>query len=842
MSEREYKRVTRQLKPFITLFIVVVGSAFLASCGGGSGSSDPTATVSSAEEPNVTAQAVSGSATVPGTWKGRVPPQILNPGPASLISDTSGKISGAVLLMVIEMNQIDAINSFIKSRGWTVVGQDDNVIQVNVGASSVDSLYAKRAVAEASGLFKYVAFDASLSTKTFNNRDPGWSDATKYWNYRSIRAQEAWDLVAGVTDAVRVRVGVPDEGFSLGQPYLKNFILDLKFADIKWPLPLSNCDAFTDTLSECEHGNHVAGIIGETGNDGQFGIGIGSGATNLVDIYAVNVSATGATVGSATNLDNKVINFSRGTAEFESGKKVASAEEILNATERAVDSANLIRYSFEYRLPARRALGRTVETVFVQASGNEGRITKSTGTKFNAELSGLFATYLWSAQTSPEYNYIADRTILVGSHGPNGEITDFTSLPSTLLLQSHFILAPGENIYSNTRWGIIPQSGTSMAAPHVSGVAALILEVNSNLNASDVVKIILTTADTKDGTKWRGPDDGYRYLNAEAAVKMALDMKAQKNCGTVSSPKIASQTGPEYFASVGLSEKFSVIPSQKGENAFVGYEWTTSEGYGISRTSPNAEIAFAKVGIATVTVTPVIKGVTCTLSAATTSVNVIQGPVPVMSIEMTEAGLAALNATVYDSGYTKFLTKSESGIGSPAMKFDFGGRIKIPSRQAFKYTEGLTVDAMIRVDTNTTHFGTIFAQSSYTDGYDLSVTASGYWDRNIRINGNSSFWGNGSNSCGYMRGTIPVGQWVRLTLVLGDYSYSGRNEVYINGVISSRCSTGGPIISAVSMRDFNIGGTGIIGGGDLPVAFAGAIAKVRLYNKPLSAADVFNLH
>jgi|GEM_PF-6703157 len=57
------------------------------------------------------------------------------------------------------------------------------------------------------------------------------------------------------------------------------------------------------------------------------------------------------------------------------------------------------------------------------------------------------------------------------------------------------IVAPGSNIYStslNNKYGV--GSGTSFAAPQVSGVAALILSVNPNLSPLEVRNIIECTA------------------------------------------------------------------------------------------------------------------------------------------------------------------------------------------------------------------------------------------------------------------------------------------------------------------------------------------------------------
>ncbi|NEQ25603.1 MAG: S8 family serine peptidase, partial [Microcoleus sp. SIO2G3] len=55
---------------------------------------------------------------------------------------------------------------------------------------------------------------------------------------------------------------------------------------------------------------------------------------------------------------------------------------------------------------------------------------------------------------------------------------------------------PGVNILSTTPGETYQYfSGTSMATPHVAGVAALIFSANPNLTANEVENIITATAD-----------------------------------------------------------------------------------------------------------------------------------------------------------------------------------------------------------------------------------------------------------------------------------------------------------------------------------------------------------
>ncbi|NET10740.1 MAG: S8 family serine peptidase, partial [Symploca sp. SIO2B6] len=63
--------------------------------------------------------------------------------------------------------------------------------------------------------------------------------------------------------------------------------------------------------------------------------------------------------------------------------------------------------------------------------------------------------------------------------------------------RSPFVVAPGTNIFSLSSQdpsGYNWQQGTSMAAAHVSGVAALMLSANPDLTPREMIKIISNTA------------------------------------------------------------------------------------------------------------------------------------------------------------------------------------------------------------------------------------------------------------------------------------------------------------------------------------------------------------
>ena len=108
------------------------------------------------------------------------------------------------------------------------------------------------------------------------------------------------------------------------------------------------------------------------------------------------------------------------------------------------------------------------------------------------------------------------------------------------------VVAPGTDIWStlpNNQTGNM--SGTSMAAPHVAGLAALLISVNPNLTGKEVVDIIERTAQKVGGYSYSTTSNrpngtwnnemGYGLCNAFAAVSTAGGEIVTFNDKTVSS-------------------------------------------------------------------------------------------------------------------------------------------------------------------------------------------------------------------------------------------------------------------------------------------------------------------
>jgi subtilisin family serine protease len=187
------------------------------------------------------------------------------------------------------------------------------------------------------------------------------------------------------------------------------------------------------------HGTHVAGTIGGIrGNDiGVVGVAPG------VDLYAVKV------------LDKKG-----------RGSSFAVANGIVWAYENDMDVINMSLGSDYYSQTIVEALSllEGKDIIAVAASGNDGSFV--------------------------DYPAAYPTTIAVGAVDSDNNIADFSSNGTEV-----DVVAPGVNILSTYKDGqYVTGSGTSMATPHVSGVAVLFKYKNPNGTLDDFRKYIETTS------------------------------------------------------------------------------------------------------------------------------------------------------------------------------------------------------------------------------------------------------------------------------------------------------------------------------------------------------------
>src|SRR5438552_11010710 len=284
--------------------------------------------------------------------------------------------------------------------------------------------------------------------------DPFFS--TKQWGPQKINAPAAWGVTAGNANSV---VAVVDTGVSSTDPEFSGKMLIG-----------TNCVAPGGVTDDDNgHGTHVAGIAAAIGDNG-IGIAGIAWAARILPIKVLDASGSGTSADVACGI------------EF--GANFAASNPMIRLVE------NLSLGSFAYAQLIKDAVDSALQSnvLIVAAAGNDGKAT----VQFPAGYPGVMA---------------------VGATTPANERATFSTYGSHLS-----VVAPGVDIYSTFLSGTFKYlSGTSMAAPHVSGTAALVRAVQAGLSPAQVRTQIEQTA-TRLGGSGFNPQFGWGLVNAAAAV------------------------------------------------------------------------------------------------------------------------------------------------------------------------------------------------------------------------------------------------------------------------------------------------------------------------------------
>lgn len=270
------------------------------------------------------------------------------------------------------------------------------------------------------------------------------------------------------------------------------------------------------------HGTHVAGIIAGNGHDSEgLRRGVAPGATLLVEKvldaagqgYISNViAAIDYAIANKDALNIRVINLSVAAGVYES----YTTDPLTLAAKRAVEAGIIV----------------------VSAAGNLGKNAKGQAQYGGIGAPGNAPWVLTVGAASHQGTIDRADDVVAGfsSRGPSA--IDFQAKPD--------IVAPGVGIESlaeagstlwNTKplmrlWGTVPTatepylslSGTSMAAPVVSGTIALMLQANPTLTPNLVKAILQYTAEARPA--YDALTQGAGFLNARGAVELALSVSA----------------------------------------------------------------------------------------------------------------------------------------------------------------------------------------------------------------------------------------------------------------------------------------------------------------------------
>ncbi len=286
-------------------------------------------------------------------------------------------------------------------------------------------------------------------------------------DFNDPKLGELWGLNNVVNPDYDINVKPVWENYTTGNPDVIVSVVDegvdYKHEDLK-----DNCveaslhySAVPGSIVAGEHGTHVAGTIAAVNNNGigVSGIAGGDKSKNQAGVKILSCQIFSGETGST---------------------KEQSARAIKEGADRgAVISQNSWGYVFDVDedgklSPAELEVAKATPTDKLHADAIDYFIAKA-GYDENGVQDGPMAggvVIFAAGNDASQYGAPADykNVIAVGSIDSKGRRSDFSNYGDWV-----DIAAPGTDIYSTIPGGYGLQSGTSMACPHVSGVAALIV-------------------------------------------------------------------------------------------------------------------------------------------------------------------------------------------------------------------------------------------------------------------------------------------------------------------------------------------------------------------------------